>query len=635
MKIQSLLSNCIIAFTLLFLSTLNARDDNRIVHIADSLFEVGLTEKMLPGGIVSVVRDDNILLAKGYGLADVENNISVNAGQTLFQIGSVGKVLTAMAVLKLVESDVLRLDADIREYLTDLSLTASLQYPVTLQHLLTHTAGINEQVIGYATRSAADLKTLEVFLEESFPGFFQTPGKSISYSNISYALAGLIVERVSGMPFSRFINTQILAPLQMESSTYAAAENSENAQNYAKGHSPTREGFTESEMIYTHPKPAGGINATASDMANLMRMFLNGGPFDGQKFLEGESLDLLLNRQYSNHPDLNGYTFGFEEQRINGFPAVAKGGQTIGFTSVLLLVPAENIGVFISVNIRSGKFIELFLERFIREFIPTQTTAPLAVAAEVTVDLDRFTGAYRSNRYNHDSIENLFALFRDNLTFQVDSDGYLSCYRSGSYQQYEAFSPLTFQNRQDRDDLLVFRENESGNINEMYFTGTFAGMSLPQSYEKVSWHSSPHFVNEFFLSYVPMHLLLYILFPVIWLAIKVVQLWRKEFLKGKSLPLMAHLSALLFGILSITYAFGYIARLNHLGLELLFGIPEALVKFSYIPIILLLLLIPLGYFAYKMWGEKIGGLAGRLFYTSYLAMAIIFVGFLQHWNFLL
>ncbi len=633
MKFQSLILNCLIILVCSF-SSLNARDDGRIAHIADSLFNVGLTEKMLPGGIVSVVRNDTILFSKGYGLANVENNIPVNAGQTLFQIGSVGKVLTAMAVLKLVESGALNPDADIREYLTGLSLTASFQSPVTLRHLLTHTAGINEQVIGYAARSAADVKPLEKYLEENFPGFFQSPGKSISYSNIGYALAGLIVQRVSGMPFPDFLNTQIFAPLRMERSTYLLPDNPANSPNYAVGHYPTREGFVEQEPIYTHPKPAGGLNATAADMANLMAMFLNNGRFMGEKVLSEKSLDLLLQRQFSNHPDLTGYTFGFEEQRINGFPAVAKGGQTFGFTSALLLVPAQNCGVFISVNIRSGKFVELLLEHLTRELLPAQNTPTLATAPQIAIDLNRFAGAYRSNRYNHDSIENLFALFRDNLTFQIDSEGYLSCYRSGSYQQYEALSPLTFRNREDSDDLLVFKEDDAGNINAMYFNGTFAGISLPQSYEKVAWYSAPHFVNEFFLSYVPMHLLLYLLFPLVWLAIKAIQLKKKDFLQGKSLPLPAHLSAFLFGILAIVYAFKYIAPLNHLGLELLFGVPDAFIKFSYIPFLLLLLLIPLGYFTYKMWGEKVGGLIGRLFYTSYFVVAIIFTGFLQHWGFL-
>lgn len=633
-KFQLLVLNCLILLVFSF-SNLNARDDGRIAHIADSLFDVGLKEKMLPGGIVSVVRNDTVLFTKGYGFADVENNIPVNAGQTLFQIGSVGKILTAMAVLKLVESGALNPDADIREYLTGLSLTASFQSPVTLRHLLTHTAGINEQVIGYAARSAADVRPLEAYLEESFPGFFQPPGKSISYSNIGYALAGLIVQRVSGMSFPEFLNRQIFTPLQMETSTYLLPDNPKNNPDYARGYYPTREGFAEQEPIYTHPKPAGGLNATATDMANLMAMFLSDGRFMGEKVLAKESLDWLLQRQFTNHPDLTGYTFGFEEQQINGSPAVAKGGQTFGFTSVFLLLPAQNCGVFISVNIRSGKFVELLLDHLTREFLPAQNPPSLAAAPQIAVDLNRFAGAYRSNRYNHDSIENLFALFRDNLTFQVDSEGYLSCYRSGSYQQYEALSPLTFRNRQDSDDLLVFKENGNGNIDEMYLTGTFAGISLPLSYEKVAWYSAPHFVNEFFLSYVPMHLLLYLLFPLVWLAIKAVQLKKKGFLQGKSLPLMAHLSALLFGILSIVYAFKYIAPLNHLGLKLLFGVPDEFIKFSYIPFILLMLLIPLGYFTYKMWREKVGGLIRRLFYTSYFLIAIIFLGFLQNWNFLL
>jgi CubicO group peptidase (beta-lactamase class C family) len=179
----------------------NAQDKTTMADFCDSLFKSGLDEKMIPGGIVSMVKNGKILLAKGYGHADIESRIPVQADHTLFQIGSVGKVLTAMAVLKLVDRGALNLNEDIGTYLDDFSLTEFLQSPVTLKHLLSHTAGINERVIGYAARTSKDVQGLEQHLEERFPKFFQEPGKSISYSNYGYALAGLIVERVSKMPF--------------------------------------------------------------------------------------------------------------------------------------------------------------------------------------------------------------------------------------------------------------------------------------------------------------------------------------------------------------------------------------------------------------------------------------------------
>ncbi len=635
MKALTRITLLIISIITMFNSLINAQDHSTITNFCDSLFRAGLSEKMIPGGAVSIVRNGKIILSQGYGYADVENQTPVRADKTLFQVGSVGKILTAMAVLKLVEEETLDLEKDIRAYLDGLSFVESFPAPVTLRHLLTHTAGINERVIGYAARTSQDVQSLEQYLDRRFPNFFQDPGKSISYSNYGYALAGLIVEKASGVPFTRFIEEHFLYPLQMQESTYSLPGNNENSSGFAKGYGLGREGFLEQPIFYTHTSPAGGLNSTASDMSNLMKMLLNRGKYRENTILKNESIELLLNRQFSNHSGLSGYTFGFEEQNINGNFAVAKGGSTMGYTSLMLLIPDQQIGVFVTTNVRSDDFIELFAGKFCKDFIESKPEKSPFAKIERSEDIYRFEGVYRSNRYNHNkSIENLFSLFRANLTVKTSSDGFLTFYSSGKKQEYEQVSKLVFQNRNNFHDLLKFEENENGKIVEMYRNTRFAGMSVPVSYEKVSWFSSPTFINEFYLSFVPMYLVSYIFYPLLWIILLVVFHFRRNVNRNKSFPRIAHIPAFLFGSLSIIYVFGYIARLMHLGSSIAFGVPEELINLNYIPYVLVLLLFPLIYYTFNMWLKKSGILLGRVYYTSYLLSAIIFVNFLYTWNFI-
>ena len=142
-----------ICLCLLIASPSQSQDFSTVSVLCDSLFQIGLKERMIPGGAISIVRSNNILFAKGYGNADWSNNRPVSVEKTLFQIGSIGKILTAMSILRLVEQGKLDLSSDIRIYLDDFPLDESFQSPVTVKHLLTHTAGFEDRVIGYAAKT--------------------------------------------------------------------------------------------------------------------------------------------------------------------------------------------------------------------------------------------------------------------------------------------------------------------------------------------------------------------------------------------------------------------------------------------------------------------------------------------------
>jgi CubicO group peptidase (beta-lactamase class C family) len=604
-----------------------------IPAFCDSLFQFGLNEKQMPGGAVAVVENNRVLFTKSYGFADWEKQSLAHPDTTLFQIGSVGKLLTVIAVLQQVDQGKLELDNDVRAYLDDFPLDQKFSSPITLRHLLTHSAGFDDRVIGYAARTKAEFQSLETHLRARMPRRFQDSGISINYSNYSYGLAGLIVEKVSRQPFTEYVRQHILAPLEMNAATYDLPTRANENPAYATGYAKRGESFEAQPLFYTQVKPAGGLSASASDMAQLLLMLLNDGAYHGQEILRRESLDLMLARQFSNHAQMRGYTLGFEEQNFGGEFAVAKGGQTLGFVSALLVFPQRKLGVFVTSNTSADDFVENFVRAFAHKYIAAQAPSVAMTDGSVALELDRFSGVYRNSRHNHHSVEDLIALFRDNARVWSVRNDTLVLFVNGVTRKYRPVAARTFQNLNDTGDYLVFRENAAGKIDGLYCSLSFAGLSVPATYEKVAWHSTPVAVNEFFLSFLPVYLMSYLLFPFLLGGILGVRLLKKDFLKSKPLPRWAHGAGMSFGALSTLYGFGYIAKLNHAGAALVFGVPESLRVLNFIPFVLVLLLLGLIYFAVKIWRERKAHLIARFYFSGFVMAGMLFAGFLYQWHF--
>src|SRR6266536_6475577 len=177
----------------------------------DALIPSQLQNRDIAGAVVSVVKDGQVLFAKGYGYADVAAKKPVLADQTLFRPGSISKLFTATAVMQLVEQGKLDLDHDVNEYL-DFAIPKTHPEPVTLRRLLTHTAGFEETLKNLFVAHESDLKPLRTYLVNQMPPRIFSTGKVVSYSNYGFTVAGYIVEHVSGEKFERYIDNHILKP---------------------------------------------------------------------------------------------------------------------------------------------------------------------------------------------------------------------------------------------------------------------------------------------------------------------------------------------------------------------------------------------------------------------------------------
>ena len=186
----------------------------------DEFFNKNMAELNIPGAAVAVVKDGEILFSEGYGFADLEQQIPVDPAQTIMRVGSVSKLFTATAAMQLVEQGLIDLDKDVNSYLTALQISDELSQPVTLDQLLTHTAGFEDRVIGTSTLSPDEVLPLGEHLGDSIPKRVLEPGSVHSYSNFGFGLTGQLIEEISGMPFTQYVEENILQPVGMTRTTF-------------------------------------------------------------------------------------------------------------------------------------------------------------------------------------------------------------------------------------------------------------------------------------------------------------------------------------------------------------------------------------------------------------------------------
>src|SRR6266699_6514225 len=294
----------------------------------DALIPSQLRTRNIAGAVVSVVKDGQVLFAKGYGYADFAAKKPVLADQTLFRPGSISKLFTATAVMQLVDQGKLDLDRDVNEYL-DFAIPKTYPEPVTLRRLLTHTAGFEETLKNLFVAHESDMKALRTYLVNQMPQRIFPPGKIPSYSNYGFSVAGYIVERVSGEKFERYIDNHILKPMRMTNSKFDQPLPPELAAQMSKGYLNAAKKPRDFEFVQA--APAGSLSTTAADMTRFMLAFLQDGSVDGVAILKPETVRQMETRQFELHPMINGIGMNFMEYWLNPVRVIGHGGDTVYF----------------------------------------------------------------------------------------------------------------------------------------------------------------------------------------------------------------------------------------------------------------------------------------------------------------
>ena len=335
-------------------------------------------ETTTPGATVAIVSGDRPVLTKGYGAADVDADDPVRAAETVFRVGSVGKLVTYTAVMQGVERDVLDLDADVNTYLDDSTVTVPGTYddPVTLRHLGTHTAGFESTLDPDVVADSAALDSLETVLTDQQRSRIRPPGEFVGYSNYGAALAGHVVAEAYDTTFEEYVQSEIFDPLGMTHSTFAQPVPDDQPGNLAAPHVRDDTSFTAADDMYINMRPAGSLNATATDMAAFMRAHLGDGVVGDTRILDTETADTMHSLHHVRHPAVTNWRYGFHEYGDPDANLIAHSGATINFTSYLLLAPDHDVGIFVAYNTNSTDRPKAVVDEIVAEYDlqPTPTT---------------------------------------------------------------------------------------------------------------------------------------------------------------------------------------------------------------------------------------------------------------------
>ncbi len=297
-----------------------------------------------PGCAVGVYQDGAIAYARGYGMADLEQGVAIDA-HTVFDIGSTSKQFTAAALALLAQDGRLSLDDDIREYVPELPDYGS---PITIRHLLNHTSGLRDY-IGLMTMAGTDIddvtgddEALAAIARQRALNF--EPGADWLYSNSGYFLASVIVERVSGMSLAEFAHERIFAPLAMRSTLFRDDYRlviPQRASAYAPGDSG---GYTI-DMSNWQQTGDGAVFTTVEDLLLWDRNFYE--PRVGGQAL----LDALQTRGMLVRGDTLQYALGLFIDDYRGARTVSHGGSWGGYRAELLRFPDEHFSVAVLCNL--------------------------------------------------------------------------------------------------------------------------------------------------------------------------------------------------------------------------------------------------------------------------------------------
>jgi CubicO group peptidase (beta-lactamase class C family) len=350
-----------------------------------------------PGCAVGVGRDGKPVLAKAYGLADLEHGVR-NTPATIFEAGSVSKQFTAAAVLLLARDGKLSLDDPVRKYIPELPDHAAgptANRPPTIRQMLHHTSGLRDwgSIAGIAgwprtTRVHTHAHVLEIVNHQRSLNF--TPGTRWSYSNTGFNLAAIIVSRVSGTTFADFTRTRIFEPLGMSQTSWRD-DHTRVVRNRATAYDDRRDGF-HIEMPFENVHGNGGLLTTVGDLLKWNENFetpvVGGAAFVRQQqqvgtFNDGRPLD---------------YAFGLYNRTYKGVQQVDHSGSTAGYRAHLARYPDQHLSVAVLCNVSSGAATEslhavadLYLGDRAR-----LAASPLASFKPTPAEMDRAAGLYRN-----------------------------------------------------------------------------------------------------------------------------------------------------------------------------------------------------------------------------------------------
>ncbi len=614
--------------------------DTSLEAFFDNTMKSKLEKYHIPNASVSVVKDGEIVYEKGFGLADIENNIPVEAGTTLFRIGSTSKLITWTAVMQLVEAGRLDLNTDINEYL-DFEIPPELEpplrknavEPITMTYLMTHTPGFEDHPDMLFRLSQDQLLPLNEYIKNYQPARIFPAGEVTAYSNYGTALAGYIVERISGLPFSDYVEKNIFMPLHMNNSTFRQPPILNSPARIAKPYRFINGSYAEGSFEYLLPEPAGSMSSTASDMANFMIAHLSGGAYNGRRILKEETVKEMHKKHFSYDPALGGMTLGFMEGVFNNQEVLFHGGSTMLYNTGLYLVPEKNTGIFISCSGGNHLLHSEVFQEFMDFYHPVKAQIK-GVPGEGSLErAKKFPGEYQMNRRNVTTDEKISGILAGGIiNIDVNEDGYLLVSNGGETNKFIETEPGMYQNLREGRTQDAF-----GPFHKIIFKTDPMGRIMLTTDGPMTYSKAPFYSTMSFTALAAVIIILIIVSSLIYWIIIMISAWFKRRKNNKS----AGFSAIASGVgicTSITILILF-ASLFSSSIDPVYQLPkEAYMPakgnplLDFIPTLIGIfscLLLP---FMVIAWRKGFWGRTARVQYSIFTLTVIGLMWMLNYWN---
>ncbi len=398
------------------------------------LLEDEMKKQHIAGMMLVVIEKDSILQAGGLGLADVENKIPVNE-KHLFRQASITKLFVALGVLNLVKEGKITVNSKLKEIAPELIFRNQWETtdPVTIAHLLEHTTGFSDkspfEEYNFSGQNLGGLEALKIF--DKFLESRWKPGERHAYSGVNYAVLAYIIEKISGMPLNDYLRTKVFSPLGMPNANVSLT--SDISEQYAKGYVWKNNGFQPVPHQPQYNAGYGSLNASAQDLANALKAYLNNWKTPNGQFLT----EAILNDSEMPHTYLsakdglkNTYAYGNMSTEVNSVFFRGHSGAIGGFLSNFQYNRTEKSGYALSINTFNEPFF-FWADGIVQRFL-SRSIAKSAPPKEFAI--------------NKDAIEPYLGYYR----FQTPSQLY-----SGFFERYQRTFKLEEQNDKLEAKILL------------------------------------------------------------------------------------------------------------------------------------------------------------------------------------
>ena len=426
----------------------------------DGYMPYSLKAGEIPGAVVVVVKDGQILTQRGYGYSDLKTEKAVDPDLTLFRPGSVSKLFTWTAVMQLVQAGKLDLDKDVNTYL-DFKIPPRDGKPITLRNIMTHTAGFAETAKYLIDFGEKKPDPLGKILARWVPDRIYAPGEMPAYSNYAASVAGYIVERVSGEPFDTYVQNHIFVPAGMAHSSFDQPLPAALRPLMSKGYKPGTDDPQPYEVIGM--APAGALASSGADMGRFMIAHLD------HKLINPATAQLMYGQANKPFSALPAMALGFYHEDRNGLNIVGHGGDTVFFHSDLHLLLDKNVGLYISMNsVGKNGGAHALREELLQQFLDRYYPAPpkneptLATAKEHGAQM---AGHYVSSRAGGFSFLRMISVLGE-ASASVDKDGILSVSAitdlAGNPRKWREVQPYVWKEVNGADYLQAVPDGHGG-----------------------------------------------------------------------------------------------------------------------------------------------------------------------------